>query len=170
MQKLLIVSDSHGLTTELQMIRERHNLTHNIHCGDSELNNNEPFIKDFLTVEGNCDIPGEFNVEETLLIDNLNIYVTHGHLYRVKSTLLPLTYRAAEVEADIVCFGHSHVAGAKKIDERIYINPGSIRMPRKRTNKTYVIVSWESHDYIKVEFFDINGQIIDDLSTIFSLT
>src|SRR5690625_706391 len=170
MQKLLIVSDSHGLTTELQMIRERHNISHNIHCGDSELNNSDPVIEDFLTVEGNCDIPGEFNVEETLMIDHLNVYITHGHLYRVKSTLLPLTYRAAEVKADIVCFGHSHVAGTEKIDHRIYINPGSIRMPRKRTNKTYVIVSWKNHGHINVEFFDINGHIIDDLSTTISLT
>jgi len=168
MPKILIVSDSHRLTHELQMIKERHNVSHLIHCGDSELLNNNQVIKNFITVEGNCDMPGEFNVEELLSVNELNIYVTHGHLYQVKTNLLPLTYRAAEVDADIVCFGHSHVAGVEKIDGRIYINPGSIRSPRRRPEKSYVILSWNNSDDIHVQFYDLSGKVIDDLSTTFT--
>lgn len=170
MQKILIVSDSHRLTNELQTIKERHNVSYRIHCGDSELLQDHPIIKDFLTVEGNCDYPGEFNVEEQMTVKDLNIYVTHGHLYQVKTNLLPLTYRAAEVNAHIVCFGHSHMAGVEKIDGRIYINPGSIRAPRRRQEKSYVILSWSDPTEIFVDFYDLTGHKISDLSATFSLS
>src|SRR5690625_2327033 len=168
MHKILIVSDSHRLTEELDIIKERHDVNHRIHCGDSELLNNHPTIQSFTTVEGNCDSPGEFKVEEQLSVDHLNIFITHGHLYQVKTNLLPLTYRAAEVDADIVCFGHSHIAGVEKIDGRIYINPGSIRSPRRRPEKSYVILSWNNSDDIHVQFYDLSGNVIDDLSTTFT--
>lgn len=169
MSKILIVSDSHLLTEELATIQQRHQVTHKIHCGDSELLNTDPVLQDFITVEGNCDLPGEYNVEEILTVDDLSIYVTHGHLYQVKTNLLPLTYRAAEVAANIVCFGHSHIAGVEKIDGRIYINPGSIRSPRRRQEKTYVILSWNNHK-IHVQFYDLDGNVVNDLSTSFSMS
>lgn len=169
MQKILIVSDSHRLTKELEMIKNRHKANFYIHCGDSELANNHPAIQDFTIVEGNCDYPGEFNIEEQLTVNGLDIYITHGHLYRVKTNLLPLTYRAEELDANIVCFGHSHVAGVEKIDGRIYMNPGSIRSPRRRREKSYVLLSVDERKNVAVDFYDLQGHLIADLSTSFSL-
>jgi len=169
MQEILVISDSHGLTNRVQKIKDRHNISTMIHCGDSELPNDHPFIEDLTIVQGNCDRPGEFNEEEQLTIDGLNIYVTHGHLYQVKSDLLSLTYRAEEVGAHIVCFGHSHIAGAEKIDGRLYINPGSIRYPRRIKERTYVILSWENPSVIKVQFLDLDGNELGELSRTFHL-
>lgn len=55
--KVLIMSDSHGLTHEISMIIDRHKqeVAAMIHCGDSELERNDPHMSDFLAVRGNCD-------------------------------------------------------------------------------------------------------------------
>ncbi|HLR73809.1 MAG TPA: metallophosphoesterase [Virgibacillus sp.] len=170
MNKVLIVSDSHGLIEELQMIKERHDISHMIHCGDSELSMDEPVMEDFITVAGNCDYDSRYPNEKMLHIGDETLFITHGHFYRVKSGLLSLSYRAAEVGARIVCFGHSHIAGAEKIDGRIYINPGSIRMPRGRGEKTYALLTWDNDQHIDAQFYDVQGKVITELSTTFSLT
>ena len=46
-----------------------------------------------------------------------------------------LKYKAEEVNADIVCFGHSHVLGAEVIDGRLFLNPGSIRLATGTSGK-----------------------------------
>ena len=48
--KVLIMSDSHGLTHEISMITDRHKqeVAAMIHCGDSELERNDPHMEEFL--------------------------------------------------------------------------------------------------------------------------
>jgi len=52
--KVLIMSDSHGLTHEISMIADRHKqeVAAMIHCGDSELERNDPHMSEFLAVAG----------------------------------------------------------------------------------------------------------------------
>ena len=47
--KVLIVSDSHGLTTELEKLKAKYQgeVEHFIHCGDSELEADDPAIRAF---------------------------------------------------------------------------------------------------------------------------
>ena len=40
-----------------------------------------------------------------------------------------------KVGAQVACFGHSHVLGAELIDGVLFINPGSILLPRQRVEK-----------------------------------
>lgn len=68
------------------------------------------------------------------------ILILHGHRHQVKTTLMPLKYRADEVQASIVCFGHSHLLGAELQNGILYINPGSLHKPRGRKEKSYAIV------------------------------
>ena len=169
MEKVLIVSDSHGLTDELQMIKQRHHVSHMIHCGDSELSIDDQAMEGFIKVAGNCDRDSRYENEQIVDIAGFKFFITHGHLFKVKRNLLPLSYRAAEVGANIICFGHSHVAGAEKMNQQIYINPGSIQMPRGRTEKSYAILEWIDENDICVKFFKTTGESIDDLSTTFRL-
>ena len=108
--KVLIVSDSHGLTMELEKIEKRHKEEADlfIHCGDSELDADHVAIIDYVTVRGNCDRDERFPNEAVKRVGNQNLFITHGHRYSVKSDLMSLSYKAREVGADIVCFGHSH--------------------------------------------------------------
>src|SRR5699024_3145886 len=131
MNQLLVISDSHSMTSELKDISERHRqIPYKVHCGDSELNEDSVYLEDYATVRGNCDWNGKFPNDIQFGIDQLSIYVTHGHLYGVKYSLTELLDRAKEVEANIVCSGHSHLAFAEMHDGILFINPGSIRLPK----------------------------------------
>ena len=169
MSKVLIVSDSHGLTNELEMLRERHmnEVDLMIHCGDSEMMPDDEVMNGYLTVKGNCDF-GSYPLETTTEIAGRKFFVTHGHKYSVKSSLMNLQYKAAEVGADIACFGHSHVLGAEVIGETLFLNPGSIRMPRERFEKTYVILELVD-DKINISVYDISGRELKDLAFEFEL-
>lgn len=169
MSKVLVVSDSHGLTNELEILRERHmnEVDLMIHCGDSEMMPDDKVMNGYLTVKGNCDFGG-FPLETTTEIAGRKFFVTHGHRYSVKASLMNLQYKAAEMGADIVCFGHSHVLGAEIIGNTLFLNPGSIRMPRARNEKTYVILELVD-EKIKFFVYDSSGRELKDLACEFVL-
>lgn len=169
--KIVIVSDSHGLTEELANIGERH--AHEadllIHCGDSELPSDHPALKYFVAVRGNCDYDRSFPEEVLKKAGYLQVLVAHGHLFSVKSSLLKLAYRGKEQGADVVCFGHSHQLGAEMIDDILFINPGSILMPRGRMEKTYVVLNAEGGQAV-LHVYDVSGHEITALSRQFTLS
>ncbi|MEH7094726.1 metallophosphoesterase [Neobacillus vireti] len=170
MSKVLIVSDSHGLTKELKIIRERHlhEVDLMIHCGDSELMPTDNAISGYLTVMGNCDFGAEYPLETTSEVAGRKFFITHGHRYSVKSSLMTLKYKAEEYQADIVCFGHSHVLGAELVGGTLFINPGSIRLPRERFEKTYVILDLQT-DKVKLSVFELSGSELTKLAREFIL-
>lgn len=169
MSKVLVVSDSHGLTKELEVLRERHlnEVDLMIHCGDSELMPDDKAISGYLTVMGNCDFGGGYPLDTTSEVAGKKFFITHGHRYSVKSTLMNVKYKASEVKANIVCFGHSHILGAELIDGVLFLNPGSIRLPRERLEKTYVILDLQDNK-IKISVFEINGRELTDLAREFA--
>ena len=169
MSKVLIVSDSHGLTSELEIIRERHlnEVDLMIHCGDSQLMPDNKAISGYFTVAGNCDF-GDFPEELISDVGGKKFFITHGHRYSVKSSLMNLTYKAQEVKADIVCFGHSHVLGAEAVDGTLFVNPGSIRLPRGRFEKTYVILELFDN-LVKMSVYESNGREMTSLAREFNL-
>jgi len=170
MSKVLIVSDSHGLTKELDVLRERHlaEVDLMIHCGDSELPPDHHSISGYLTVMGNCDFGGGYPLETISEVAGRKFFITHGHRYSVKSTLMNLKYKAQEVNADIVCFGHSHVFGAEVIDGILFLNPSSLRLPRERFEKTYIILDLLD-EKIKMNVFEVSGREISELAREFIL-
>lgn len=164
MTKVLILSDSHGLTNEISEIRKQHHIQHVIHCGDSELEMDHPVLEDMTIVRGNCDFDAKLQHIERLEIDGLHFFITHGHIYDVGINLQNLYDDASRNDAQVVCYGHTHVAGAEKLGDILFVNPGSIRLPRRRNEKSYAIMEWEDLDHIHINFFTNSGQKIDDLS------
>lgn len=86
--------------------------------------------KDVVFVKGNCDIDRSVKVERLIEIENKKIFMTHGHEYGVKNGLLNLQYRGKELGADIVLYGHNHIASIEKYNGIWFINPGSVSLPR----------------------------------------
>lgn len=167
--KILVISDSHGLNEELFQVLNHYNdeVDLLIHCGDSELPRNSfAAFDELVVVGGNCDFDQHYLNEETIQRNDLSIMVTHGHLQNVKYTLNNLHYRAQEVGAKLVCYGHSHVAGAIQEEGVIYVNPGSFRLPKLRTERSYAIVEWVDQT-CTVRFFDHLHNEIPDLKCIF---
>lgn len=169
--KAFIISDSHGWGNELKDVLDRHREEVDvlIHCGDSELTKNHPALLGLNIVKGNCDYGDDFPEEWTETVNDVTIYVTHGHLYNVKMTHVPLSYRAEEKGAQIACFGHSHIAAAFEENGVIFINPGSVRLPRGRKEHTYCICERTTSETI-VTFYDQSGEIVEDLTRRFSLS
>lgn len=165
MPKVLIMSDSHGLTEEVTEVKERHRdeVDAMLHCGDSELSYDSDELQDFHYAKGNCDFEAEMENDQVVTVGDVTFLVTHGHLYQIKSTLMPLSYRAEEVGAQVACFGHSHIAGAEKVNGTLFINPGSLRLPRDREEPTYAILEWDTTDDVQLQFYHVNGEPMADL-------
>jgi uncharacterized protein len=164
--KILIVSDSHGQTENLEILKNRHQheVQAMVHCGDSELSQGDSTLDGFRTVKGNCDFLGTFPEELTFSQGGFTFYVVHGHKHNVKMTLMNLMYRSEEMSANIICFGHSHLAGTEMIEGKLFINPGSIHLPRGRKEKTYAILEIEG-TVASVYFYDEDGNLQKQLST-----
>lgn len=118
------------------------------------LNANKNLI---LCVRGNCDTEVDQMVLEfpiladyaVLSLDGLTVYATHGHKYNT-SSVPPLSC------GDILLHGHTHVLCAKDFgDGNVYINPGSISIPKENNPRTYAV--YENHEFI---IKDLDGNII----------
>ncbi|MCP1125376.1 YfcE family phosphodiesterase [Bacillus sp. AFS018417] len=159
--KALIVSDSHGSVKELKQLKERYegNVDVMIHCGDSELTSHHSELEGFHVVKGNCDFVGDFPNDIITDVQSTRFLVTHGHLYNIKMTLQTLLYRAKEAEANIVCFGHSHILGVEIIDDILFINPGSILLPRSRREKTFALLEIQESE-IDIRFLTLDGATV----------
>lgn len=162
--KLLVMSDTHSDIESMERVMQHHlDMDAIIHCGDSELDYSYFEKGSIHVVQGNCDFDLNFPTEVTTSVGNETIYVTHGHLYQVKSTLMPLSYRAAEVKASVVCFGHSHLLGAELNNNVLYVNPGSLHLPRGRKEKSYAIVERLEKEW-HVSFFSSEYELLESAS------
>lgn len=160
--KVLIVSDSHGKATLLKQIVKREAAHHVIHCGDFCTERKMLPSVPISVVKGNCDFV-ETPEEQELTLRGFHFYVTHGHKQQVKTNLLPLSYRARERGADIICFGHSHYPFCEQDGKRLYINPGSIARPRGFTVPTYVMMDLLPNRQVVVNYFQTDGKLVAKL-------
>lgn len=135
--KLLVFSDSHSHLDKIKEAIELHKAKCDciLFLGDGI--KDIEYIKEmypqipFFYVKGNCDLMAQdVDTEMLLSLDNFKILITHGHKYGVKGGLGTLAYRARELDADAVFFGHTHVPFDNIIEvsgKNIHLfNPGSI--------------------------------------------
>lgn len=159
--KILICSDIHGDLDSMQQVLDaykRENAEKLIILGDLlyhgprndlpktyspksviELLNKSK--EDILTVKGNCDGEVDQMVLDFpiladyayLVIDGLNVFVTHGHHHNTK-TPPPLK------EGDILLHGHTHIPAFEEFgNQNLYINPGSVALPKENNPRTYIL-------------------------------
>lgn len=167
--KMLVVSDNHGWSTILSELKRRYKgkVSVMIHCGDSEMAADDPAVTGYTVVRGNCDEEDKFPNDILESVEDCRVFVTHGHRYNIKMTLTSLAMKAKETGADFVFFGHSHTAGAEMAEGVLYLNPGSIALPRGRHEKTYAIVD-VSKSTITVQFYDEKHHEVKELGCTFS--
>lgn len=138
--KILVFSDSHGRSENIIKALKIHGgvCDFAIFLGDGL--KDIDYVRDkfpsvpFVTVKGNCDtfMASAERDECVLDLDGVRVLVTHGHKYNVKYGIGTLIYRAMELEADAVLFGHTHIPLDTQEyfnDKRIHLfNPGSVGM------------------------------------------
>ena len=108
-------------------------------------------------MRGNCDSIVDVMSSEFLIIDglsliytdDLNIYLNHGHIYNKNKN--------KGFNKGILVYGHEHIPYIEKKDNMIYINVGSISLPRDGNDPTYMI--YENKEFT---IYDIYGNIVSN--------
>ena len=72
-------------------------------------------------------------LERILILCDRRVLIAHGHTMNVKYGLLRAQYRAQELNADILLFGHTHVPLVEASSRPMLLNPGSIGDMRRPT-------------------------------------
>ena len=166
--KYMIISDIHGGIYELNKVLD---IYFKEHCskllilGDlfdygfditrndivSKLNSMKDSI---IAVRGNCDnnikdILFDMPYTNNINLNNKNITLTHGHLYS-KNYL-------SELDTDIIFIGHSHVTNIETINNKLFINPGSISKSRRGDNSFAIV------DDNKITIRNLNNEILEEI-------
>ena len=142
--KVLVVSDSHGRTSNLEKVLEEVKPDMLIHLGDLE--GSEIFIQARVNcpvemVPGNNDYFSELKPEKLIKVGPYKVFITHGHRYGVHYGTDRIKEWARSMGADIVMFGHTHLPLLDESDSIVVLNPGSITLPRQEGRiPTYAIM------------------------------
>ncbi|PIC77824.1 YfcE family phosphodiesterase [Sporosarcina sp. P19] len=158
--KLLVLSDSHGDLNTVKLIKSLQ-ADEIFHCGDSELSAKDPLLNGIHIVRGNCDRDEQFPATIVQKLGDETVFIVHGHEHDVKRSMLTLSYAAAEQQATIALFGHSHLYGAEMINGVLFVNPGSTTQPRGGRVATYAVI--EIDDVYTVSFYGMNHDLIDQI-------
>lgn len=163
--KYMVISDIHGGIYELNKVLDiyfKELCSKLLILGDlfdygfsitrDDIVNRLNSMKDsIVAVSGNCDnsirdILFDMPYINNINLNNKNVILTHGHFYS-KDYL-------ENLDADIIFTGHSHVASIEKINNKLFINPGSISKSRRGEN-SFVIVDEE-----KVTVRNLDNEIL----------
>lgn len=144
--KFLIITDIHGSPVNLKKVLENESFDKLLLLGDvlphgprndlpvgynpkEVLNILNPLKNTIICVRGNCDAEVddmvlEFPIMSIACIEynGKSIYLTHGHKINSKNVI--------NAENSIILYGHTHVTCVEKVDSNIYVNIGSITLPK----------------------------------------
>lgn len=118
------------------------------------------YKEDIICVRGNCDTEVdqmvlEFPILADYCVIDLGsqvVYATHGHVYGEEKP--PLLHKG-----DILLCGHTHVPKCVQKDGFIYMNPGSVSIPKEGSHHGYMIIEdgefvWKDLDGNKMLLFE----------------
>ena len=130
--KIIVVSDTHGSYRNFKKVMHLHrNADIVVHCGDSRdeaerIRDEYPGVT-FYNVKGNCDFYKEGLLGAAVFtVEGVNFWATHGHMYNVKYGLFDLDAAARRNGADVVLYGHTHIAVDVVREGIRFFNPGSL--------------------------------------------
>lgn len=102
---------------------------------------------ELICVRGNCEAEVDQMVlgfpvlaEYAILPVRKNIiFATHGHIFN-PSKLPPLK------EGDILLNGHTHIPACEMKENFLYLNPGSVSIPKEKSEHSYMI--FEDYEFV----------------------
>lgn len=88
--------------------------------------------KSVQSVCGNCDsYEGRSPKEAILHLEGFTLALVHGHQYLLPDSLANLAFWGRSKNAQVVIFGHTHVALTEMVEDVLLVNPGSPSRPRR---------------------------------------
>ena len=172
--KIIVASDIHGsnyFTKKLMEIIKKEEPNNVILLGDifyhgprnklpkgynpmKVAENLNSISKKIKCAKGNCDAEvdqmiSSFKFEDSIemKIDGKNFLFVHGH---------GLDFNNLPKNFDCIFGGHTHVHKIEKIKDTMYVNPGSLAIPKSKTTNSYAIINDRS-----ISIFNLKGKLID---------
>ena len=143
--KIIVLSDSHGKKTQLEKLLNLSKFDYVFYLGDG-LNDISNFNdKNILKVAGNCDWYSTEAVTRIENIANTRVMLTHGHAFKAKFLIEPMTNYALENNCSLLCYGHTHKQKYEVINGVTVVNPGAFK------NGNYAEITIEKSGDVKVE-------------------
>ncbi|HHY16616.1 MAG TPA: metallophosphoesterase [Firmicutes bacterium] len=139
-----VISDTHGDRNKIrECLPHLEKVEYILHAGDYY--EDAQIIAAFtrckvIAVTGNCDYMVRGPVEEMLVLGGKRIYLTHGHIYKVKQDLSLLIKRARALGTEIAVFGHTHAPQVFRRDGLLFVNPGSLHSPRQGYHPSFALL------------------------------
>lgn len=124
MEKILLISDSHGCAQRLHYIVQQESPEEIYFLGDG-IGDLRGLNVPYQAVRGNCDMASGDKIVYVSWKET-EILLTHGDLFQVKFGLDQLVTYAQEKKVHMVCYGHTHTAQDEVIRGIRCINPGSL--------------------------------------------
>ena len=107
-----------------------------------------------LVIKGNCDSEVDTLISEFDFLENLTIvdngktlFLSHGHIYNKENP--------PKTRFDVVMYGHLHTGFIEENNGTVFVNTGSISLPKNGTAESYVLYD-EGTIYLKA----IDGEIL----------
>ena len=178
--KIMFISDIHGIKTNLKLIKKKYDKfeceklvvlgdlyyhDYNYRYPDTDNDYIFDFLKSFgddlICMKGNCDTELDIKLSSftflrdlsLLYVDGLNIYITHGDKYSERNCQNLKNLKG------IFVYGHEHRPYIYEQGKFVYINTGSISLPRGTEKASYTI-----YDNRKFTIYDVEGKIINSIS------
>lgn len=133
--RILVISDSHGKNDDVkQVIEQVGKIDMFIHLGDIE--RGPDYIREMANCEthmiaGNNDYDIALPDNDSFMIGEKKVFITHGHRFYVGSGVERLREYALENGYDLVMYGHTHVPFLDIGEKVTILNPGSLSYPRQ---------------------------------------
>ena len=95
--------------------------------------------EDLIVVQGNCDAEvdqmiSEFEFQQSVILDMFDkkIFISHGHKFNPDN--LP------DEDFDVMFFGHFHVPEITEKEKKLFVNVGSVSLPKNNSVHSYAVV------------------------------
>lgn len=151
MQKILVVSDTHGRDDNFfRALEAEEPVDGIIHCGDFEGSERRFALAadcPVYFVAGNNDFFSDLNRELIFTLGRHTCFLSHGHQYLVSMDLENIRAEGASRGADMVFFGHTHKPVAKELGGVFLFNPGSLSYPRQEGRRpSYMVLTLDGDE------------------------
>lgn len=106
-----------------------------------------------ICAHGNCDAEVDQMISKFTLAEKQELEISgkkflfvHGH---------HLNFQDMPKEYDFVFGGHTHVSGIKEVDGVMYVNPGSLSLPKGGTTNSYAKIEDN-----KISIISVGGKVV----------
>lgn len=155
-KKVLVISDTHGRTENLEKVLALvQPVDQLIHLGD--VGHDVDYIEVIAEcpcyfVAGNNDYYSDLPRERMIKLNNVPVFLTHGHYHYVNARKDFIRSAAVQRGAKIALFGHTHVPYLEEAGGILLANPGSLSLPRQADHcPTYLLLFFGEDGSVRAE-------------------